>query len=117
MTGQPRKTVAKVKESERIDLAAVLGLDGGDPLPVTLGGVDAEIRRRYSGDEAVLFGTYAAENKFPEIFALVFEGDRGPKVWDQVSKMSTAHASEIINTIINHTGLFEGKLVAPLPTS
>lgn len=113
MTGQPRKKVVPA----RLDLAAHLKVNGGAPTPVTLLGVDAEIRRVYTGEEALAFGTLAAERLYAEIFDLILGPDNGPKLWELITKMAIHNATDIINTIVSESGLFEGKLVAPLPPS
>jgi len=115
MPGQPRKKI--VKEVDRIDLTDLLGITGGDSVPVTFNGVDADIRTSYSGEEAVLFGHYAAGNLFGAMFDLVVDGGNGSALWDKISELNPAHASKVINAIVSHTGLFEGELVAPLPAS
>ncbi len=124
MPGQPRKAAARKAvprkappvKTDRIDIADVLGITGGDSVPVTFGGVDADIRTSYTGEEALLFAKLLGDNNFSAMFELI-AGAPGKALWGKISPLHPAMASKVINAVIAHSGLHEGELVAPLPPS
>lgn len=98
---------------DRFNLADVLAVGSEPPSPVTLFGVDAEIRRAYSGEEAAKFFALAGEKNYGEMLSLLT--DKGPELWEKVGKLNTSQAAAVLNKIIEISGLYEGKLLAPMP--
>lgn len=93
-----------------------LAVDGGEPVPITLLGVDADIRRQFTGDEAATFFQHTSENKLEEMLSVV-AGEDGPALWEKIQALSPEHAAKALNRITNLSGLHEGKLFAPVPWS
>ncbi len=90
-----------------------LAVDGGDPVPITLLGVDADVRRRFTGDEAAMVHQLALTNEFEQMLSLIT--DDGPGLWAKISPLSPEHAAKAMNRIVNLSGLHEGELLAPAP--
>lgn len=115
-----RKTTPRAARSvepavDRFDILAELALEGLPPLPVTLKGVDADIRRAFTGEEAVEFGILLSDNRFEELLELIT--DNGSGLWEKIKTFSPEHAAVALNAIVSRTGLHEGKAVVPLPPS
>ncbi|MBY4237773.1 hypothetical protein HQO43_12615 [Rhodococcus fascians] len=129
MPGTPRKASPKVQPVkvvpsgegdttpvetvERFNIADILAVGTEKPYPITLFGVDAEVRRTFTGEEAVKFFALAGEKDYGTMLDLIT--DSGSALWEKIGGLNPTHASTVLNKIIELSGLFEGKLLAPLP--
>lgn len=126
MPGTPRKTTSSRKappkaaepvvepQVDRFDLLSVLETDEQEPEPITFMGVDADIRRTFSGEEAVKFLSLIDAKDFEGVLTLI-AGDTGPALWKKVGQLPSAPAAKVMNKLINMSTLHEGELIAPLP--
>ena len=115
----PRRAQPKPVEpaEDRFDLLSVLDTDDQEPVPITFRGVDAEIRRSYTGEDVIKFEYFIDKKDFPGVLTLI-AGDAGVKLWQEIGKhLNTNHAAKVLNTIFNMSTLAEGETVAPLPAS
>ncbi|MEU1432128.1 hypothetical protein ABZ412_34180 [Nocardia sp. NPDC005746] len=100
---------------DRVDVLAELGTGDQPPVPITLLGVDADVRRTFTGAEAVTFYRLIGENEFEAMLSLITSD--GPGLWAEIAALTPAHAATALNRIINISGLHSGELLAPLPLS
>ena|SRR5215467_4535992 len=131
MAGTPRKTTARKTAQkkaaprrraeparsgpaiERIDLVDELGTQPAEPAAITLLGVDAAVRRGYTGAEVLQFYKMLEEADFEGMLSLVT--DNGAALYGAIGGLPTKHASSVLNRIVALTGLHEGEMFAPLP--
>ncbi|EOM78097.1 hypothetical protein DW322_11295 [Rhodococcus rhodnii] len=123
MPTNPKKTAPRAARpktvepaEDRFDLLAELATDEQEPELVTLLGVDADIRRSYTGEEAVTFLALVERKDFPAALDLI-AGAAGPALWEKIGAMASAHAAKVLNRLFVMSTLTEGELLAPLPTS
>ena len=129
MPGTQRKSPPKVQPSkvvpeavtepapetvERFDFGEILAVGTEDPLPSKLFGVEFDLRRRFSGEEAARFFALASAKDYKELLELI-AGEPGAKLWETVGSLNPSYASKVLNGIISKSGLYEGELLAPLP--
>ncbi|OZE77226.1 hypothetical protein CH305_18495 [Rhodococcus sp. 15-649-2-2] len=126
MPSTPRKSTARPAQRdaepaatvERLDLLDCLATEPLPPLEVTLLGVDADIRREFTGKESVRFFQLLNAGKHLSMLQLIVGDDAGAALWEKVSPpVPPAHAAKVINRIVNLSTLAEGEILAPLPTS
>ena len=126
MPGTVRKSTPKVQPAkvvpsaeavpetvERYNIADVLAVGSEPPLPVTLFGADFEIRRTYSGEEAAEFFKLTGSKNYLDMLNMVT--DKGAEVWGKIGGLNATQAAAALHKILELSGLFEGKLLAPLP--
>lgn len=116
---QPKKVVepaVDAVEPNRFDLLSILDTAENEPEPITFRGVDADIRRSYTGEEVIKFQHLIDEKDFSGVLTLM-AGDAGEALWGEIGKLNTLHASKVLNKIINMSTLHEGEIIAPLPAS
>lgn len=103
---------------ERFNVLDILNHDGGAPVPITLLGVDADVRRRFDGEEAVKFHAYIAQNQVIDALNLITDGS-GQALWDAImdAKVSARITADLLNKIISLSELSEGELVPLSPPS
>lgn len=102
--------------AERIDILEILRTEDLEPVPITFRGVDTEIRRSYTGEEAVEFLALVGDRKFPEVLDLIAPGS-GIALWEKIGPLAPEHAAKILNRFFELSTLHEGELLAPLPAS
>ena len=114
----PRKAPVVVPEPavERFDILEELAIDGGEPLPITIRGVDTEVRRSYTGEEAATFHALIAANKVIDAIDLI-TGGAGRVIWDAVDMLPPAIVAKLLNKVISMSGLSEGELRPLSPPS
>jgi hypothetical protein len=114
----PRTARPKVVEPavDRFDLLSVLETEDQEPEPITFRGIDAEIRRSYTGEDVIKFEHFIDKKDFPGVLTLI-AGDAGVKLWQEIGKLNTHHASKVLNRIFMISTLAEGEIIAPLPAS
>lgn len=100
---------------DRVDILDEFGTADEPPVPITLLGVDAEVRRSYTGAEAVAMYRLAADTQFEDLLTLLTSD--GPGLWAKIGTLIPEHAAKALNRIIKISGLHEGELLAPLPWS
>ncbi|MGW4119890.1 hypothetical protein [Nocardia sp. NPDC004711] len=100
---------------DRVDVLAELATGDQPPVPITLLGVDADVRRSFTGGEAVQFYQLVAEMEFEAMLSLITSD--GPALWAKIAGLTPAHATTALNRIINLSELHSGELLAPLPLS
>ncbi|MCC3311531.1 hypothetical protein [Nocardia africana] len=108
-------TPAAPAAPERIDILDEFAVDGGEPVPIRLLGVDCDVRRQFTGAEAVKFYALAERVQIEELLSLITSD--GPGLWEQVGQLTPEHAAKALNRIINLSELHKGELLAPLPWS
>lgn len=125
MPGTPRKSTPRTAPAqksepavERFNILDVLANDGGEPQPITLFGVDADVRRSYTGEEAAKFHAYIATNELIKALDLITDGS-GQAIWDAVmgAKLDATRTATILNKVISLSELSEGELVPLSPPS
>ncbi|MBF5002218.1 hypothetical protein IRT45_34440 [Nocardia sp. BSTN01] len=106
-------TPAAPAAPERIGILDELGVDGGDPQPIALLGVECDVRRRFTGDEAATFLHYLIGDKFEEALTLLTTD--GPALWAKIRELDPAHAAVAMNRITKIAGIYdaEGEPFAP----
>ncbi|MCU1640915.1 MAG: hypothetical protein JWN03_1190 [Nocardia sp.] len=113
---RPTTSVAPaVPASDRVDILDDLGTSAEPPVPITLLGVEADVRRSFSGAEAVKFYQLISTTELEAMLSLITSD--GPGLWAKISEFTPAHATTALNRIINLSGLHSGELLAPLPLS
>ena len=128
MTGTPRKTASRkaqprkvapaavsavpplVEEDDAFDLASVLEVDGGPPKPIKLLGVRGNVLRTYTGEQAIAFSSIVAAQEFGTMLELIT--DVGVELWAKIGPMEPRRAADLLNKIVELSGLHEGKLLA-----
>lgn len=124
MSGTPSKTTARRKAPavvpepavERFDILDELAFDGGAPVPITLRGVDADVRCSYTGEEAARFHALMAKNKIVDALDLITDG-AGQALWDAVVDLPPQIVARLLNRVIQQSGLSEGELRPLSPPS
>lgn len=106
----PRPT--PVAAPDAVDLLADLATGELPPVDIVLRGHRAQVRRTYTGDEAVRLFELVREDKLEEMLDLLTTD--GPGLWGIVYQLQPEHAVVALNRIINLSGLYEGELLAPL---
>lgn len=111
----PREAPATTPEPavERFNVLDVLATETAPPVPIALLGIDASVRRAYSGEEAVKFWAYIAERDFQAVLELVT--DQGKAIFEQIVRLNPANFAKVMNKIFELSTLSEGELLAPLP--
>lgn len=112
---RPRTTSAAPAAPERIDILDDLGINAGPPQPISLLGVECDVRRRFTGAEVVHFFKLAGNLELGAMLTLITSD--GPALWAKIEEIDPDNAAKALNRIINISGLHEGKLLAPLPLS
>ena len=128
MTGTPRKTASRRAQPRKVapaavsavpqveedddafDLASVLEVDGGAPKPIKLLGVRGHVLRTYTGEQAIAFSSIVAAQEFGVMLELIT--DVGEDLWAKIGPMEPRRAAELLNKIVEMSGLHEGKLLA-----
>ncbi|WP_146165191.1 hypothetical protein [Nocardia elegans] len=101
---------------ERIGILDELGVDGGDPQPIALLGVECDVRRRFTGDEAAMFYHLLLNDKIDEALTLITSATDGPALWEKIRVLSPDHAARALNRITAISGIYpEGEPFAPRP--
>ncbi|NCL75689.1 hypothetical protein [Rhodococcus sp. YH1] len=123
MSGTPKKNAhreapvsAPEPAVERFDILTELAIDGGAPQPITLRGVDAEVRCTYTGDEAARFHALVAKNELRDALDLITDG-KGQQIWDAVADLPSTIVARLLNKVISLSGLSEGELRPLSPPS
>lgn len=111
----PREAPATTPEPavERFNVLDVLATEPAPPVPITLLGIDASVRREFSGEEAVKFWAYIAERDFEAVLELVT--DQGKAIFEKIGRLNPANFAKVMNRILELSTLSEGELLAPLP--
>lgn len=116
----PRQAPATQSEPavERFNVLDVLAQDGGEPTPITLFGVDADVRRNFTGEEAVKFYAHMSNNELIDALNVITDG-AGQALWDAVmnAKLNTKITADLLNKVISMSGLSEGEIVPLSPPS
>ncbi|NCL74263.1 hypothetical protein [Rhodococcus sp. YH1] len=125
MSGTQKKTAPRTAPAstpepavERFDILDVLAHDGGEPKPITLFGVEADVRRKFTGEEAAKFHAYLATSQVVAALDLITDG-AGQALWDAVmaAKLNAKITAELLNKVISLSELSEGELVPLSPPS
>lgn len=131
MPGTPRKTAAKkapVKKAaprpapplapaaDAFDLLDALGTEEQGPVPVTLLGVNADVRRTYSAEEDLQFTEYLRQHRVKEALALLV-GDDAEALSAKIDELSIEQGVKVVNRLAKISTLVEGEALALLPTS
>jgi len=109
MASPRRNTARTAAEPERFDICDELAVDEGEPLPARMLGVEFEIRRSYTGEEAARYHGLTAANRIREAIDLI-TGGSGDEIWEKIKPLPSAPAARLLNKIISLSGLDEGKL-------
>jgi hypothetical protein len=123
MPGTPRKTVKKVAPPSdspvegAFDLLSVLGTEDLPPQPVTLLGVDAEIRRSYTPEEDLAFGAYLRRFEIKELLVLMAGDEGGAALYEKFDELTTEQGIKVVNHLAKISTLVEGKVMGLSPTS
>ncbi|PEH74640.1 hypothetical protein CRM89_00380 [Nocardia sp. FDAARGOS_372] len=112
-TARPARATKPAPAAEAIDILADFGTDEKPPVPIRLGGVEADVRRGFSGDEVVQFHKLLSRGEFEQMLTLITTD--GPGLWQFIADLNPDLASKAMNRIINLSELAEGNLLAPLP--
>lgn len=129
MPGAPRKTaprkaqpqpaepavVAEEVDDDTFDLLTVIATEDLPPLPVTLRGVKAEIRRSYSGEECAQFTAYIRNNQVEEALKLIAGEDDGAALATAIGAFNIPHGIKLFNQIAKMSTLEVGEALALLP--
>ena len=127
MTGTPRKTaprkaqpkkvapavvsaVPAVEDDDAFDLLSVLGKSGGDPRPIKLLGIRGNVFREFTGEQAIEFSALITKHDYLALLNLIT--DCGDELWEKISPLAPQYAAELLNALVNQSGLHEGKLFA-----
>ncbi|MCQ4148673.1 hypothetical protein [Rhodococcus qingshengii] len=126
----PRKAQPKVAEpavvaeevidevdDDSFDLLTVLETDDLPPLPVVLRGVKAQIRRSYSGDEAVKFTEYMRHKQVDEALTLMAGEEQGKAISVALTAFSIEQGLKLFNQIAKMSTLTVGEALAFFPAS
>lgn len=103
--------------SARLDLTDALALDGKPPVPITFQGIEADIRRAFTGEEVVEFFNDLQANRIADAIMKIVGPDAMEALWEKISALPPEPATVILNRLINLSELTEGEAVAPLPAS
>ncbi|WP_182357780.1 hypothetical protein [Tomitella gaofuii] len=99
----------------RLDLTDALALGGKPPVPVTFQGVDAEVRREYTGAEVVDFYEALQDSRIGDVIKMIVGADTADALWEKVAALPPGPATVVVNRLVNLSELAEGEVVAPLP--
>lgn len=108
-----RPRLAAVPTPEPVDLLADFETVEKPPLPITLATIEADVKRGYSGAEAVEFYRLLGALDFGGVLDLITTN--GPALWDYIGKLTPDMCSAVLNKIIGLSELSAGNLLAPLP--
>jgi hypothetical protein len=124
MPGAPRKSAPKVDpvvvepevvDDDSFDLLSVLDTEDLPPLPVTLRGVKAQIRRSYSGEESVKFTGHLRNQEVDEVLKLIAGEEDGAALSAALAAFNTEQGVKLFNQIAKMSTLTEGEALALLP--
>ncbi|MCK8671007.1 hypothetical protein M1M07_07730 [Rhodococcus sp. HM1] len=101
---------------DRFDILEALAITGGEPQPITLLGVEADVRRTFTGEEAAVFHGHLAANRLREAIDVITDGS-GQAIWDAVAHLPADIVAKLINKVIALSGLSEGELRPLSPPS
>lgn len=110
---RPRTKLAAVPALEPLDLLAEFETEDKPPVPIKLGPVECDVRRGFSGDDAVEFHRLVAVMEYEQMLELITTS--GKALWAFIGQQTPEYASKIMNRLINLSELYEGNLLAPLP--
>ncbi|WP_064257113.1 hypothetical protein [Rhodococcus sp. HS-D2] len=94
---------------ERFDILAELAVDGGEPQPIVLFGVEADVRRTFTGEEAATFHGHLAKNHVREAIDVITDG-AGEALWEATKHLPPEVVARLLNKVIALSGLSEGEL-------
>ncbi|WP_418346167.1 hypothetical protein [Rhodococcus pyridinivorans] len=94
---------------ERFDIVEELAVDGGEPQPIVLFGVEADVRRKFTGAEAAVFHGHLAQNRVREALDVITDG-AGQALWDATKHLTPEPVARLLNKVIALSGLNEGEL-------
>ncbi|WP_072689268.1 hypothetical protein [Rhodococcus marinonascens] len=103
-------------ESDRFDLLSALDTENLESIQATFRGIDIDIRRTFTGEEAVRFMAHVAATRFDSALEIIV-GDVAPELLRAFTELTVTHCSAMLNKVFETSGLAEGEIVAPLPAS
>lgn len=101
---------------DRFDILEELAVEGGEPQPIVLFGVEADVRRTFTGEEAATFHGHLAKNRIREAIDVITDG-AGQALWDAVVHLPPDVVARLLNKVIALSGLSEGELQPLSPPS
>lgn len=101
---------------ERFDILEELAVEGGEPQPIVLFGVEADVRRTFTGEEAATFHGHLAKDRIREAIDVITDG-AGQALWDAVVHLQPHVVARLLNKVIALSGLSEGELRPLSPPS
>jgi len=112
----PEPTATTEPAVERFDILEELAVNGGEPQPIALFGVEADVRRTFTGQEAATFHGHLAKDRIREAIDVITDG-AGQALWDAVAHLSPDVVARLLNKVIALSGLSEGELRPLSPPS
>ncbi|RVW03009.1 hypothetical protein [Rhodococcus xishaensis] len=103
-------------EANRFDLLSVLDTESLEPIQATFRGIDVDIRRSFTGEEAVRFMAHVAATRLDAALEIIV-GEVASELLQALAELSVTHCSALLNKVFEMSGLTEGEIVAPLPAS
>lgn len=94
---------------ERFDLLEELAVNGGESQPIVLFGVEADVRRTFTGEEAATFHAHVARNEVREALDVITDG-AGEALWEATAHLPSEVVARLLNKVIALSGLSEGEL-------
>lgn len=131
MPGAPRKTaprkaqpkpaepavVAEEVDDDTFDLLSVLDTEDLPPVPIKIRDAKLEIRRSYSGEEAIRFGELLRTDQIEAALKLIAGDEGGSAIARHLGDCSIGQAVKLINKLGNISTLTSGEALALLPAS
>ncbi|MBY4381873.1 hypothetical protein HQO24_10485 [Rhodococcus fascians] len=138
MPGTPRKTAARKTAAKKaaprtapitgpagaaaqpgpkaFDLLDALGTTEQEPVPVTLLGVNAMVRRSFSAAEDLAFAEHLRKSQVKEALGILV-GKDADALAEKIDGLSIEQGVKVMNRLAQISTLVEGEALALLPTS
>ncbi|MFF8327879.1 hypothetical protein ACH49M_21280 [Rhodococcus qingshengii] len=131
MPGAPRKTaprkaqpkpaepavVAEEVDDDTFDLLSVLDTEDLPPVPIKIRDAKLEIRRSYSGEEAIRFAELLRTDQIEAAMKLIAGDEGGAAITRHLGTFTVEQAMKIVNKLANISTLILGETFALLPAS
>ncbi|MCJ0906227.1 hypothetical protein [Rhodococcus sp. ARC_M6] len=130
MPGTPRKSTPKVQPKvvepvevvdeivdDAFDLLSVLDTEDLPPVRAKLVDVNVDIRRSYSGTEAIQFSELLRTDQIELAMQLIAGKEGGAAIAKHLGTFTIEQAMKIVNKLANMSNLISGETFALLPAS
>lgn len=103
---------------EAFDLLSILGTENPQPpQPVKLFGVEADIRRNFTGEEDLEFTAMLKQGRVADALKLLAGDEDGQALANQIAKLNYEQGAKVVNYLAKLSTLYVGEVLALRPPS